>query len=159
MGLDIRNACKFECPLVKNHFINRLETVASAFLTITFGNIGTGVLRVGPVSSSQSLLKRLFLTQQVILCGVRNGHIASVDTEPWCFSLRAQIIVRGPRVPNEEVARLGTDFLPLAVVVLEPLHSSLGVSIPFRCPGGNALFVGHVRVEFLGEEMGTRADN
>jgi hypothetical protein len=67
--------------------------------------------------------------------------------------------VRGARVPDEKVTGLSTDFLPLAAVVLEPLHSSLGVSVPFGCPGGNALFVCHITVELFGEEMGTRANN
>jgi hypothetical protein len=159
LSLDIRNTCKFECPLIENDFIHWLKTIAGTFLAITFSNIGTSMLCVGPVSSSQSPLERLLLAQQILLGGVCHGHIASVDTEPWGFSLRAEVIVRGARVPDEEVTRLRTDFLPLAAVVLEPLHSSFGVSVPFGCPGGNAFFVGHITVEFLGEEMSTRADN
>jgi hypothetical protein len=159
LRLDIRNACKFECPLVKNDFINWLETVARAFLTITFSNIGTSVLCIGPVSSSQSLLEGLFLALQVLLCGVCDGHIASVDTEPGTLALGAQVIVRGARVPNQKVTGLSTHFFPRATVVFEPLHSSFSVSVPFGCPSGNALFVSHITVEFLGEEMGTGADN
>lgn len=159
MGLDIRNACKLESSLAKIDSINRLEAIAGTFLTITFSNVGTSVLCVRPVSSSQSLLECLLLALQVLLCGIRDGHIASVNTETGGLTLRAEVIVRGARVPDEKITGLSTDFLPLASVVFEPLHSSLGVSVPFRCPGGNALFVGHVTVKFFREEMGAGADN
>ena len=159
MSLDIRNACKLECPLAKIDSINWLEAIAGTFLTITFSNVGTSVLCIRPVSSSQSLLKCLLLALQVLLRGIRDGHIASVNTETGCLTLRAEIVVRGARVPDEKVTGLSTDFLPLAAVVFEPLQSSLGKSKPFGCPGGNALFVGHFPVKLFGEEMGAGADN
>jgi hypothetical protein len=43
------------------------------------------------VSSSQSLLEGFLLAQQILLCGVRDGHIASVDTEMGGVSLRAEV--------------------------------------------------------------------
>jgi hypothetical protein len=44
-------------------------------------------------------------------------------------------------------------------VVCEPLHSVLGVPVPLGSPGRDALFVGHITVEFFRKEVCAAADN
>lgn len=115
--------------------------------------------RVGPVSSTHTAVKRILLPDKVILRRISDGHVAGVDGEPGLVVLRAEVVVGSARVPKQEIAWLGADLLPLAAAVFEPLHASVGEAVPLWGPGGNALFVGHVAVEFFGDEVSALADD
>lgn len=63
----------------------------------------------------------------------------------------------GPKLTNQQVARLGAGLDPFAAVVGEPLHAVLGEAVPLLGPGGDALLVLHVAVEVLTQAVGALA--
>lgn len=159
MGLDIRNTSQLESPLAKYGLIHRPVTVVRVLLAITLGNIGTSVLSVGPVSSTDTAFEGILLPNQVFLCRISDGHEAGVNGETGLVVLRAEVIVRSTRVPEQQVTRLGAELLPLAATVLQPLHAPLGEAVPLGGPGGDALLVSHVAVEFFGDEVAALTDD
>lgn len=157
--LDIRNTRQLKGPLTQLRLIHRPITVVRVILAITLGHIGTSVHSIGPVSSTNPTFKRILLADQVLLRSIRNRHVASVDSETGLVVLGAEVVVGSARVPDQQIARLGAELLPLAAVLLEPLHAAVGEAVPFGGPGGDALFVGHVAVEFFGDEVAALADD
>ena len=157
--LDIRNTRQLKGPLTQLRLIHRPITVVRVLLAITLGHVGTSVHSIGPVRSTNPAVKRILLADQVLLRSISDRHIASVDSETGLVVLGTEVVVGSARVPDEQVAGLGTELLPLAAVVLEPLHAAVGEAVPFGGPGGDALFVGHVAVEFFGDEVAALADN
>lgn len=157
--LDIRNTRQLKGPLTQLRLIHRPITVVRVLLAITQGHIGTSVHSIRPVRSTNPTVKRILLADQVILRSISDRHIASVDSETGLVVLGAEVVVGSARIPDEQVARFGAELLPLAAMVLEPLHAAVGESIPLGGPGGDALFIGHVAVEFFGDEVAALADD
>jgi hypothetical protein len=120
-------------------------------LAISLGDIGASVPGVRPVSGTHPALQGVLLTEKILLRRIRNGHVTCVDAEAGLARLGAEVVVRSPRVPQEEVTGLGAQLLPSAPAVGEPLHAGLGVAVPLVGPGWDLLLVLHRFVEFLGE--------
>lgn len=66
--------------------------------------------------------------------------------------------MRCPRIPNNQITRFGTYFLPFEAMVGEPFHPVVGEAEPFGCPGGDAWFVGHFAMELFRQDMTAFAD-
>lgn len=157
--LDIRNTRQLKGPPTQFRLIHRPITVVRVLLAITLGHIGTSVHSIGPVCGTNPTIERTLLADQIFLCSIGDRHIASVDSETGLVILRAEVVVRSARVPDQQVTRLGAELLPLTAVVLQPLHAAVGEAVPLGGPGGDALFVGHVAVEFFGNEVAALADD
>lgn len=67
--------------------------------------------------------------------------------------------MRRPRIPNNQITWLRAYFFPFQTVVGEPFHPVVGEAEPFRCPGGDAWFIGHFAMELLGDDVTAFADD
>jgi hypothetical protein len=67
--------------------------------------------------------------------------------------------VGSPRIPEQEVARLGAELLPLEALILEPLHAVLGEAEPFVGPGRDLRLVLHGLVELRGQSVSALAND
>lgn len=101
----------------------------------------------------------MLLAHQIVLRGILDGHVARVDAEPGVLALGGHVVVRCPRIPDEQITGLGADLDPFAPFVGQPLHAGVGEAIPLRVPGWDGFFPGHLPVELLAEDVGTFADN
>lgn len=91
-------------------------------------------------SQKRRTFKSVFLTKKVLLGGILDRHVAAVDTEPRLIGGAAHVVVRSARVPDHQVARVGTNLDPFVAVVGKPLQAGFLKSVPFVGPGWNALF-------------------
>jgi hypothetical protein len=151
LRVDVRNASQLVGPLVPLRPVDRLKTVVWVLLAISLRDIGAGVPGIRPVGGANPALQSVLLAEEVLLRRIRDRHVACVDAEAGLARLGAEVVVRGPRVPQEEVAGLGAQLLPGAPAVGEPLHAGLGVAVPLVGPGRDLLLVLHRFVEFLGQ--------
>ena len=159
LRLDVRNSSQLVGPLIPLRLVDGLVTVVRVILALSLRDIGAGVPGVWPVSGTHPALQSILLAEEILLRCIRNGHVACVDAEAGLARLRAEVVVRRPRVPQEEVTRLSAQFLPSAAVVGEPLHAGFSIAVPFVGPGWDPLLVLHRFVEFLGELRAAFADD
>lgn len=157
--VDVRNASQLVGTLVPLRLVDRLEAVVRIVLAIPLRNVGASVSSIGPVSGADPALEGILLTKQVLLRRICYGHVACVDAEARLCGLRAKVVVGSPRVPKQEVTRLGAKFLPLQALVLEPLHAVLSETEPFVSPGRDLGLIFHGLVELLGDSMSALADD
>ena len=159
LRLDVRNSSQLVGPLIPLWLVDGLEAVVRIPLAVPLCDIGASVPGVWPVSGTHPALQSILLAEEILLRCIRNGHVACVDAEAGLARLRTEVVVRRPRVPQEEVTRLSTQLLPGAPAVGEPLHAGLSVAVPFIGPGWDLLLILHRFVELLGELGAALADN
>jgi hypothetical protein len=159
LRLDVRNSSQLVGPFIPLWLVDGLEAVVRILLAVPLCDIGASVPGVWPVSGTHPALQSILLAEEILLRCIRNGHVACVDAEAGLARLRAEVVVRRPRVPQEEVTRLSTQLLPGAAVVGEPFHAGFSVAVPFVGPGWDPLLVLHRFVELLRELGAAFADD
>ena len=66
--------------------------------------------------------------------------------------------MRSARVPNQEIARISAELLPLEPLLLQILHSVLCETIPLRRPRWDSLLVRELLMKLFGEQVAAAAD-
>ena len=100
-----------------------------------------------------------FLTEQVLLAGILDRHIAGIDAEARLRSLGRQVVVRSTGVPDDQVAWLCTNLHPFAAVLLQPFETCFFEPVPLIGPLMNSFLVRGGTVIVLTKEVRTFADN
>lgn len=112
------------------------------------------------MSSALEVLKGTLLAYEVFLRGLGHRKVARLEREARVVAFGAEVAVRRPAVPQEQVARLNTCFYPFASFVLKPLHALGRETIPLVSPGPNAVrLVLKGLVKLLAQQVRTLAGN
>jgi len=156
---DVRDAGQFKRPLMHIRHIPGHESVVRVLLAIAFSNVTARVACVRPMRSTDPSLEGILLPDKVFLRGIRYRHVASVDAEARLLRLRAEVVVRGPGIPYQQVAGLSAYLLPLVTLRLQPCLAGLGIAEPLWGPGRNAWLVDELLVEVLGGHVSAFADD
>lgn len=159
-SLDVRNAGQLESPLGKFNRLPRLTVVVWAILTAPLDWNSANIQGVGPMRGALSLIESTLLSLQLLLTGICRRHIAGVNAKSRGVAGWAEVIVRAAAVPDEKVAWLCVELLPLAAFVLEPFHTPLREAVPFLGPGPNLIrLVLEFLVELFAKSVRTLADD
>jgi hypothetical protein len=147
--VDVRDASQLVSPLVPFWLVDGLKTVVRVILALPLRDIRASMPCIWPMGRATPALQSVLLAEEILLRCIRDGHVAGVDAEAGLARFGAEVVVRRPRVPQEEVTGLCAELLPSAPVVGEPLHAGLGVAVPFVGPGGDLLLILHLFMELL----------
>lgn len=123
------------------------------------GGLNDGQSNLTKSFSVALTLKSISFPDQIFLRSTLDGHKASIDSKSILSSFRGNVVMRDSAIPNDKIARVGANLDPLETFVVEPLHAILSETIPFRCPGRNALLVLHVFMELGGQTVTASANN
>lgn len=153
--LDVRDASQPHPALSQLDRLPRGPVIVRAVLAILAPDRDAAdVHGVGPVGGALRVLEGALLADQLLVGRVGDGHVARVDAEARRVARGRQVVVRRPRVPEEQVAGLGVDLDPLAALVGEPLHALVGEAVPLLGPGPDLVgLVLELGVELLGQQV------
>jgi len=104
-------------------------------------------------NTSKLTLKRLLLELKLFLSRTSRWHVTSIHGHPRPLSRRRTIIMRRPRIPNDEISRPSLDFDPFETLALEPLDAGLGEPVPLVGPLPNPSLLGKLLVKLFAQEM------
>jgi hypothetical protein len=152
--LDVRDTSKLVGALAQLRGLARLPGVVFTRLAVTHGlqvSFDKGLEGHGPVTVTVLGFKELLLADEIFLSCCRYWQHAHVDDESVDILGRRGVVVRGARIPEDEITFLGADLDPLVTSLLQPFQTRVFEQVHLVSPSETTLFISECVVVLLAD--------
>jgi hypothetical protein len=128
LSLDVRDTSKLVSSLAQLRCLAGLPCVVRVGLAVALRlqeGLDEGLKSHGPMAVTVLILEDFLLALQVLLSCCRDWQHADVDNESVGVGLGRGVVVRGARVPKDEITRCSVNLDPLVASIGQPLETSL----------------------------------
>jgi hypothetical protein len=161
LSLDVRNTSKLVASLAQLRCLAGLPCVERVGLAVALGlqeGLDEGLKSHGPMAVTVLLLEQFLLANQILLSCCCDWQHADVDNESVGVGLGRGVVVRGARIPENEITGCSVDLDPLVASVGQPLKTSLLEQVHLICPSEVAVLVSEDIVVLLADLVTTLED-
>jgi hypothetical protein len=161
LSLDVRNTSKLVASLTQLRCLAGLPCVERIGLAVALGlqeGLDERLESHGPMAVTVLVLEDFLLALQVLLSCCGDWQHADVDNESVGVGLGRGVVVRGARIPKDEITRGSVNLDPLVASVGQPLETSLLEQVHLVGPSEVAVLVSEDIVVLLADLVATLED-